>query len=476
MAGDPTPSSITLWTRVGDVEQSGSISLEISRDPGFSNVIASRRLTAGVERDHTVHARVDGLAPHEQYWYRFSTARTDSSVGRFRTALPADSQDPVRFAFFSCQDYTFGYYNAHALIADEDVDFVVNLGDYIYAEAYHRAGSRSGGVRTDPVGEAATLEEYRRKYRVYRSDGALRAMHANHAMISTWDDHEVQDDYAGAAGALGGLPAKREYSVARQRAAYRAFFEHMPTLPVKSRGTRIFRSSRFGANVELLLLDERQYRQNQPCGERLLAEACPELTAPRQFLGAGQKRFLKRRLTESRARWKVVANEVMIMNAIFPGDRYIGLDSWQGYVQDRSEILRHIAGQAIEGVVFVTGDIHTFVVGEVRDRPDGAAVAAEFVAGSVTSQGLGEGIGDVLPNADPFNPQTPPEIINLLRTKNPWVTAVDTDHHGYGIVSATQDELVCTLRRLATVKRRSRETLADITYRVTPGAPAPVAV
>ena len=142
----------------------------MARDRGFRRVVARELIPTSARIDHAVKARVGGLEPYEQYYYRFSTKGANSPVGRFRTALPPDSRQAVKFAFFSCQDYTFGYYNAHALLAREDIDFVVNLGDYIYAEAYYSPSSRQGGVRVDRIGVATTLADYRAKYDLYRSE------------------------------------------------------------------------------------------------------------------------------------------------------------------------------------------------------------------------------------------------------------------------------------------------------------------
>jgi alkaline phosphatase D len=200
ISGDPGPRAITLWTRVGDAEGAGTVELEVARDRGFRRVVARELVRTSNRVAHSVKARVGGLRPHEEYWYRFSTRGSESPVGRFRTAPPPDSREPVRFAFFSCQDYGFGYYNAHALMAREDIDFVVNLGDYIYAEADYTAGDGIGGVRTDPVGLSETLEQYRAKYAVYRSDPRLRRMHSRFPMVSIWDDHEVQNNYAAGRG------------------------------------------------------------------------------------------------------------------------------------------------------------------------------------------------------------------------------------------------------------------------------------
>ena len=475
ISGDPTPKGITLWTRVSDVEGAGTVELEVARDRGFRKVVARDLVKTSGRIDHSVKARVGGLRPHEQYYYRFSTRGENSPVGRFRTALPPDSRQPVRFAFFSCQDYTFGYFNAHNLLAEEDIDFVVNLGDYIYAEAYYQPGDAFAGVRVDPVGYAETLEQYRAKYKLYRTEAALRRVHAKFPMISIWDDHEVQDNYVGGAGPTGGLPPELRYTQQRKAAGYRAYFESMPTYPVGGARDRIYTALRFGRTVDLLLLDQRQYRADQPCGDDQLGPPCADLEQPRNFLGARQLGFVKKRLASSPAAWKVIANQVMIMPTLYPGGDYIGFDSWQGYPLERRDLLQHIRRRKIKDVVFVTGDIHTFVAGDVRvNNTDTVPVATEFVGGSITSPGLGEGGGGVLPGANPLNPQTPESIVDLLRSTNPWAADADFDHHGYGLVTATEKGLTCTLRRVETVKRRTRTALPDrrFTYRITRGRPS----
>jgi alkaline phosphatase D len=475
LSGDPTPDGATLWTRLSDVEGSGTVELEVARDRGFRDVVANGLLRTGPNQAYSVKTRVVNLSPHREYWYRFVTRGSESQVGRFRTALPPDSREPVRFAFFSCQDYTFGHFNAQALLATEDVDFVVNLGDYIYAETYYSANDGLGGVRTDPIGFSETLEQYRAKYTLYRTDPALRRMHSLFPMVSIWDDHEVQNNYVGVPPD-GGLPPELEYTRARRDAAYRAFFESMPTYGAKGPGSnRIYRGMRFGRTVDLVMLDQRQYRDDQPCDDLQLGPACDDLNQPRAFLGRRQMGFVKKRLSKSPAAWKVIANQVMVMPTIYPGGDYIGFDSWQGYPGERRELLQHIRRRKIDDVVFVTGDIHTFVAGDVRvDNEDRRPVATEFVGGSITSIGLGEGGGGILPGADPFNPQTPESIIDLLRSENPWAVDADFDHHGYGLVEATQKSFSCKLRRVDTIKTRSRKALPDkrFSYRIARGEPS----
>jgi len=461
LSGDPTPNGITLLTLLDDVGGAGSVRLEVATDKAFRKVVASKSIATSGARNHSVKARLKGLKPHERYYYRFETRDKHSPVGRFQTALPADSQEPVKFAFFSCADYSHGYFNAYELMAREDVDFVVNLGDYIYAEAYHSKKDGTG-VRDDKV--ASTLAGYRDKYARYRTDASLRSLHAKFPMISTWDDHEVQDNYAGGAGPSGGLDPSLHYTTARRQAAYKAFFESMPFFPQGA--SRIYRGLNFGKTVDLIMLDQRQYRGDQPCGDAFAAPQCAEFNNPRPYLGSAQMAWAKQRLQSSQAAWKVVGNEAMIMNTKSGPATYLGFDSWQGYHVEREELLAHIQSKGIKDVVFVTGDIHTFVAGDVRTQDStGQTVALEFVGGSVTSRGLGEsdldlGNGVTIKGNDQ-NPNTPPAVIDGLKALNPWVDAADFDHHGYGLVTATKTSFDCTLKRLQTIKRKSRATLPE---------------
>jgi alkaline phosphatase D len=475
MSGEPTPRGITLWTRLGGVDGDVGVELEVARERDFRRVVARRRVAALRARDHNVKARITGLRPHEQYFYRFSTRGTDGPVGRFRTALPEDSLETVRFAFWSCQDWTHGFYNAHEAMADDDLDFVICLGDYIYAET-QEAGAAA--VRTDRIGrpgrlpgisrEAVTLDDYRAKYRLYRSDPALRRVHARFPTVMLWDDHEVQNNYAGGEQD-GGLPPARRFSLRRERNAYRAFFEAMPYSPPM--GDRAYRSLRFGRTVELIVMDQRQYRADQPCDDAI-AVPCPEHPLPRAFLGRPQMDWVKSALRGSQAAWKVMANEVMMMPARLPNGAFAQFDSWQGYPAEREELLAFIKANGIADVVFVTGDVHTFIAGDVRTALGGGeSVAVEFVGGSISSRGLGEGEAGIVPGANDRNPNTPLPVVNLLRAANPWVDQADLDHHGYGRVAASQTSFDCELVRMRTVKRRSRARLpaTGFTYSVARG-------
>lgn len=477
MSGDPTPTGITLWTRVNGVEGAGRVELEIARDRAFRRVVQRKQIATRGLVNHAVKARVTKLDPYEEYYYRFSTRTGESRVGKIRTALPPGSNQPVRFAFFSCQDYTHGYYNAHEVMAAGDYDFVVCLGDYIYSETYHSVKGTKTAVRDDRIGrsgpnksivrEARTLSDYRKKYSLYRSDPALRAVHAKFPMVMLWDDHEVQDNYAGAER-YGGLGPSKRFGPHRKKVANRAFFESMPAFAGKNR-QRLFRSLRFGNVVDLIVMDQRSYRENQPCRDAVVPP-CDGYDAPRDFLGRRQMNYVKGKLAASKAAWKVLANEVPIMPTRVLGGANYTYDTWTGYPREREELLAFLRDRGIKDTVFITGDLHTFIAGDVRTNlGDGETVALEFVGGSMTSQSLGEttldaGGGVILPGND-ANPNTDPGIIEALRGVNPWVDQADFDHHGFAKVVATPSAFDVQMVRVETIKQRSRRTLPSAGWR-----------
>jgi alkaline phosphatase D len=223
------------------------------------------------------------------------------------------------------------------------------------------------------------------------------------------------------------------------------------------------------------MLDQRQYRDDQPCDDAV-TPACAEWSQPRDLLGRTQLDWAKRQLSASKAAWKVVGNQVMMMPTKVLGDSYYTFDSWQGYPGEREELLAHVADERIDDVVFVTGDIHTFIAGDVRrDMGSGDTVALEFAGGSITSLSLGEtdlnaGGGVILPGND-ADPNTPQAIIDTLRGVNPWVDQADFDHHGYGLAKVTRNAFDVRLKRVSTIKDKTTatETTEGFRYRVERG-------
>jgi PhoD-like phosphatase/PhoD-like phosphatase, N-terminal domain len=206
---------------------------------------------------HAVHVEVDGLDPGRHYWYRFRAGGHLSRIGRTRTC-PDPRRPLVRLdlAFVSCQNFEKGYYTAYRHLAEDDLDVVLHLGDYVYENP-----PRRNLPRRHVGGEPADLPGYRVRHALYRTDRDLQAAHARHPFVATWDDHEVENDYAGRHPVEGGDPA---VFLRRRAAAYRACWEHMPLRrPPRGPTMPLFRRLRLGDLVELNLLDTRQYRDDQ---------------------------------------------------------------------------------------------------------------------------------------------------------------------------------------------------------------------
>jgi len=408
-SGDPGTDAITLWTRADGLNGGDNVRLEVFKDSGGGGGVfdGSVPVAGG---NPIAKVRVDNLEAGEQYFYRFSTGSDGSPVGRFRTARPADSNEPVRIAFWSCQEFASGYYHAHRDLANmDDIDLVVCLGDYIYEKQFDDMGVPA---RNDTVGEVQTIDGYRRKYNFYNADEDLLAMRAKHPMAAIWDDHEVEDNYAEMLP--GGQTEMRKIPYRNRMAnGYRAFFEYIPNFPAGGNNTRIYRTIRLG-NAEIFLLDTRQYRDNQVCspGDSFAAPGCPapEYNKPgRTLLGTEQLAWLKDGLERSTATWKIVGTQVMIMSLDVGPRNPLNTDGWDGYGDERRELIDHIDRKGIKNVTFITGDIHTYFTGEVTrsGRLDGAPGsdpppggedrgviaggvrrATEFVGGSISSRGI----------------------------------------------------------------------------------------
>ena len=442
-SGMPSQQAITLWSRLEGFARERLVNLEVATDADFRRVVVRRTLKAGPARDHTVETRLRSrrLKPGREYFYRFETRTGSSPVGRFRTLRPPDSREPFRIVFFSCQDYQAGYYNAHRAIAAEDADLVVCLGDYIYERNFYE-GPRKDTLGANGDGEVQTLPEYRSKYRLYKTDPDLQAMHAAHPFVGIWDDHEVEDNYAGPFQGDAAENRRVEFEP-RRRAGYRAYYEYMPFMPVTGnpeKGSDIYRRLPLGANVELFLLDQRRYREDQPCGDEFFVP-CPEAESePRTFLGSTQLEWLKRGLRNSQATWRLVGNQLMIMSLELAQGAQITKDSWDGYGAERRELMTHIAARDIPNVSFLTGDIHTFFAGDVGiDGRGPESHATEFVGGSITSLGVPETL-----QASSGAPLTREQLVllsNNLRTTNPHLKYTEQLSRGYGIVEASPGEL-----------------------------------
>jgi alkaline phosphatase D len=444
-SGYPTPEGIVLWTRLapdplaggGMTKAAVEVGWEVGTDAAFRTIVRSGKESAAAEWAHSVHAEVAGLAPGRDYFYRFHAGGVTSPIGRTRTAPGEGMGERFRFAFASCQHYEQGYYAAYRHMAREDLDLVIHVGDYIYESSWGR-----NHVRKHDAGEPTTLEEYRNRYALYKSDADLKAAHAAFPWIVTWDDHEVQNDYANDRSQFLD-PA--EAFLERRTAAYRAYYEHMP-LPgsMRPRGQemRIHTRAEYGALAALHVLDDRQYRSHQVCprggrgGSNIIpAEACPELQNPSlTLLGAAQERWLDEGLAASRARWNVIVQQTLMAQLDRkPGEgQAFWTDGWDGYPKARERLLSTIAGRRVANPLVIGGDVHMYAVADLKVNFNDAAspvVATEFVGTSITSQG-------------PTAKQT-----ESWRAENPHFHYGDGTHKGYTTIELTPRR--CTARMRA---------------------------
>ncbi|MET9062751.1 alkaline phosphatase D family protein [Streptomyces antibioticus] len=455
-SGDPLPDGVLLWTRVTPTAEatpgSGAgpdtrVDWVVALDKGLTNIVAKGSLTATAASDHTVKADVRGLAPATDYWFRFSANGSDSPVARTRTAPAPDAAVPgLRFGVVSCASWEAGYFSPYRhLAARGDLDAWLHLGDYIYEYGTGEYGARGTVVRpTSPTHETLTLADYRVRHGKYKTDPDLQALHTKAPVVAIWDDHEIAND-TWSGGAENHTEGAEGTWAVRQAAAKQAYFEWMPVRPALAGTT--YRRLRFGKLADLSLLDLRSFRSQQVgIGNGSVDD--PERT----LTGRAQLDWLKAGLASSDTTWRLVGNSVMISpfavgslpaSLLRPLAKLLGLpqegialntDQWDGYTDDRRELLAHLRSNAIGNTVFLTGDIHMAWANDVPvdagTYPLSASAATEFVVTSVTSDNLDDIVkvpeGTVSAIASP-----------LIKAANRHVHWVDTDRHGYGVLDIT---------------------------------------
>jgi alkaline phosphatase D len=386
-SGDPTPDGFVLWTRLapeplvvggGMPDVHVTVRWQIAHDPGFTQLVADGAVKTSAAVAHSVHIDVYGLEPDQEYWYRFSTGGQVSPVGRARTA-PADGAevDQLRMVFATCQHYEQGYFTAWSHVVAEHPDVVVFLGDYIYEGG---TTSSSARPRRHNGPEVFSLDDYRRRYGLYKLDPRLQQAHQAAPWILTWDDHEVENNYA---GLVPQDPADLPIFEARRAAAYQAYWEHQP-IRTRPEGAwlTLYRSLRWGSLVDFLVLDERQYRSDQPCGADVAVDCADRSSPAATMLGAEQRAWLQSELAASTGRWTVLANPVVMTP--MPFGTAFNMDQWDGYPVERSQVLGWLS--SVRNAVVLTGDFHAAGVGDLRDEGAGSPlVGTELLTTSISS-------------------------------------------------------------------------------------------
>ena len=465
-SGSPTHDSIVLWTRLAPEAisrvSSGSVTVrwEIADDQAFTRIVRKGQATASAALAYSIHLEVGGLESDRWYFYRFMAGEAQSTVGRTRTfPAPDAAASRLRVAYASCQRWEHGFFSAYRHMRDDDPDVVLFLGDYIYEYA-----NAKNPVRIPTGGWVRTLDEFRARYALHKSDPDLRAMHGACPWLVVWDDHEVQNDYAGIIAGSSGM-ASADFAALRT-AAYQAYYEHMPlraasltrALAGLADGAelRIHSMVRFGTLASLYLLDDRQYRAPQRCtkdgkaGSSTVDPAqCADWTDPkRSLLGAAQERWLDDAFARGSASWNVLGQQTLFGQRDFragPGQSFWN-DGWDGYPAARARMVASMRRSALANPVFFGGDLHQNWVGHVKadyGDPGSPAIGVEFCGTSISARSDGAQVKTQL-------------------AKNPHFIFADAERRGYGLAEFTPKRLSTSLRVVndVTVKDTTIETLA----------------
>ncbi|WP_462418444.1 alkaline phosphatase D family protein [Kytococcus sp. Marseille-QA3725] len=429
-AGTPTATSMVLWTRLatdplaadghgGMAGRPVSVHWEVARDAAFTDRVATGHALAQPELAHSVHPQVTGLEPGVEYHYRFRTGPHTSPAGRFRT-LPAVGAEVESFSLglASCQAWYHGHFTAWKhMAAEQDLDLIVFTGDYIYeygirsGDNLWRQGEQLGPEHAE---EVQTLAQYRLRYSLFKTDPHLQAAHARAAMVATWDDHEVENNYA---GSQSQYDLDEQDFLLRRAVAYRAFYENLPLGPQAlpdGPHSRIHHSLDVGRLARLSLLDTRQFRDPVPEDEARLDDL------ERSILGAEQEAWLSDQLSTSLATWNLLADGVAMVPVT--DDR---VDQWDGFPAARQRLMQQLA--RVSNPVVLTGDIHHHAAAELWADPDAPeaeaeSVAVELICSSIASDGDG-------------HPGGPSDW-----TSHPYVRAMDA-RRGYVHITLTPQEM-----------------------------------
>jgi alkaline phosphatase D len=437
-----------------------AVRYEVAEDEGFKSIVDQGQAWAEPMFAHSVHVETTKLAPGRGYWYRFHAADATSPIGRTRTAPPVNqTPDKFRFAFASCQQYEQGHYGAYRNMAKEDLDLVIHLGDYIYESSWGDNKVRSHGA-PEPI----TLDDYRSRYALYKSDPDLQAAHAAFPWAAVWDDHEVENDYADDHSENADDP---RWFIQRRAAAYQAWYEHMPArrfMAPFGAFARIYTQLRFGQLAEINLLDDRQFRSPQPCpkpgrGGSNFVENCSARLDPRAtLLGERQEAWLAAKLASSKARWNVLAQQTLMAQA----DRMVGegqqfyTDGWDGYPAARERLMDTLVSTKVANPIVIGGDVHSFWVADLKrdfNRPDSPTLSTEFCGTSITS-------------APP-----PEEIIQAAKSEGPHIKFATGAYRGYSVMTLTGQSLKADLRAVQNHRDPDTKVSTIASFVVTEGKP-----
>jgi len=459
-SGEPWPDSVVLWTRlVRDVLAPDGgmgtspieVAWEVARDERMNEVVRSGVTLAMPDVAHSVHLEIKGLEPARWYWYRFRAGSVQSPIGRTRTApAPGATLSTLSFAAACCQHWMYGNWAAYRRMVEDKIDFILHLGDYIYEAPSSSPAAVKQIVRDVPFDVPKTLGDYRRVHAHYKTDPAIQAAHGAFPWVMTWDDHEVENDYTSSTS-QGRL--ERAALLQQRAAAYQAYWEHMPLrLAQRPLGpdALMYRRFAFGDLIDLIMLDERQYRSALPCpppaprpdrSRRVAIDDCPDAFDPkRTMLGQDQEQWLAKCLSEpARSRWSMIGQQMLFAPHLSKLESKLAIrtDGWDGYAAPHQRMLDMIAARPQRDTLVVGGDIHAFIASDVpakRNDLGSQAIAAHVVIGPVSSR-----LGDHA-------------SLEASRPENPHIKFADARRHGYTRCTVTRDRTLFEFRAVDDVK------------------------
>jgi len=419
-SGEPAADGFVIWTRLAPepLVAWGGMTIapveatwEVATDAAMKQVVRSGSTTARYEVGHAVHVEVEGLEPAREYFYRFRAGEAESPIGRAKTLPgPGAPLDRLAFAAAGCQQWEGGYYTAWRAIAAEAFDFVFHYGDYIYD---YRAFAADRDNRPYPRAMPAnfpvcyTLPDYRRRYALYKTDPDLQAAHASCPFLASFDDHEITDNWAADTDPKN-TPA--EAFLFRRAAAFQAWYEHMPVRrSMLPRGPDVtaYRHFRLGTLADIAVLDTRQYRSKQPCGDGFKSDCGAADEDSRTMLGAAQERWLAEVMRSATGTWQVLAQQVLFSRLNWRSFPWLPamegephrMDSWDGATAARARVLAMLRAAPARNPVVLSGDAHVDLALDIKGDWDAKApaVGVEFLTTSISSGGDGSA---TMKNAD----------------------------------------------------------------------------
>lgn len=476
-AGDPWPDGFVIWTRLAPrpLEEHGGmpaaqvpVRWEVAEDQGFSRVVRSGEALARPELAHSVHVEVGGLRPQRPYWYRFAVAGSDMSpIGTARTAPAPDALlQRLRIGVAGCQHYEMGHYDAWGhLAAEPDLDLVFHYGDYIYEGGPTPLGLRPDkwtAVRQHVGDEIYSIDDYRRRYAQYKSDPHLQAAHAAAAFIASFDDHEIDNNWASDFDQDG---TSAEVFALRRYAGLQAWYEHMPVRRAQfptTGGLTAYRRLDYGRLMRMHVLDTRSYRADQPCGDDHRKNPCSaQARSAPTMLGQAQESWLDTGLGTSATTWNLLAQQIIVMPVDFraedAAEAQFATDLWDGYRPARKRLIETIRRHDLSNVVIATGDHHRHLVGSVPENDEdleSRPVAVEFQAASISSNGNGKG----------------EEGLGHMRRNNPHFRLY-TDRRGYQLFDITPERWTTEVKVMDQVEKVGGKISRLESFVVTPDAP-----